>query len=475
MSGAGDAHKVFVGGLPQSATREVLNAHFSQYGPSDAYVMIDKASGRSRGFGFVNFETEQGKEAALAAPNHEVHGMAISVTPYNQSQSGGGGGGGGGRGGSLADTWDAGSLGGGIGIGGGGGGGAGKPIAQRDQLKVFVGGLSQSTTREGLTAYFQQFGQADAFIMIDKTTGRSRGFGFVNFTDEAVMNMVLQTKHEVDGAAITVSAYTEKQRSFSSSASGFGGSSVGGYGPVRGGGGPPAHAGDNALAQVQAALVNLTGVVGALTAGAGQPGHQTQLSQLLQSPQISNLLHKVQSQATQLARQPGMGSGLSAASHSSAGRGRGNDDKAMKIFVGGLSQNTTRDSLTAYFSQFGAADGIVMMDKGTGRSRGFGFVDFDDELTMNEVLRLSHTIDGALVNCSPYGSGGGGGGRGGGAGGGGGGGFHGGCGAGPIGGGGGCGAASALASALAGLTSLQEQLNGAGSARGRSNIRSSPY
>merc|ERR1719336_401383 len=76
-----------------------------------------------------------------------------------------------------------------------------------EQLKIFVGGLSQATTRESLNAYFGQFGAADSFVMMDKASGRSRGFGFVNFTEEAVLAHVLQRPHEVDGVPVTCSAY----------------------------------------------------------------------------------------------------------------------------------------------------------------------------------------------------------------------------------------------------------------------------
>eukprot|EP00425_Heterocapsa_triquetra_P027849 CAMPEP_0195109268 /NCGR_PEP_ID=MMETSP0448-20130528/89011_1 /TAXON_ID=66468 /ORGANISM="Heterocapsa triquestra, Strain CCMP 448" /LENGTH=56 /DNA_ID=CAMNT_0040145879 /DNA_START=9 /DNA_END=176 /DNA_ORIENTATION=+ len=55
-------------------------------------------------------------------------------------------------------------------------------------MKVFVGGLAQHTTKETLNAYFGQFGPADSFIMMDKASGRSRGFGFVNFSDEVTMS-----------------------------------------------------------------------------------------------------------------------------------------------------------------------------------------------------------------------------------------------------------------------------------------------
>jgi len=71
-----------------------------------------------------------------------------------------------------------------------------------------------------------------------------------------------------------------------------------------------------------------------------------------------------------------------------------------KIYVGSLAMETTSDSLRAHFSQFGeVTDCIVMPDKVTGRSRGFGFVSFKDSGAMNAALGTSNTVDGREVAC----------------------------------------------------------------------------
>mmetsp|Transcript_107643 Transcript_107643/g.273314 ORF Transcript_107643/g.273314 Transcript_107643/m.273314 type:complete len:493 (-) Transcript_107643:87-1565(-) len=491
-----DNLKVFVGGISQSTTRETLNAYFAQFGTADSYIMVDKATGRSRGFGFVNFHEEAALETVLQTTGHEVDGVPITVSPYEKGSGGGGGGGGGrdrGSGPAPSSSFAAPSSTGPY------GGKGGKPAATRDQLKVFCGGLSQDSTRESLNQYFQQFGTADSFIMVDKVTGRSRGFGFVNFQDEMVMDMVLQTAHEVDGMPITVSAYSDKN-------SGSGGRPIpavaSSSAPRHRDHGPapnrhhqpqnlyeppprqqpqPAPTAD-ALQQAQAAIANLAGVISGLAAAAGNGGPADQLGQLLQTPQIAGLLQKVQVQASQLVAQPGVLEGHSAATpvqHAAhvahrGDSGRGFEDKQLKLFVGGLSQQTTKDSLNAYFSQFGHVDSVIMMDRGTGRSRGFGFVDFQDEAAMHNALQYQHTVDGSPVSCKEYGSKGGGGGGGGGGprGGGGGGGYRnaGGCGGG---GGGGPSALDALAEAMSSIVGLQEQFGGRGGGGGRS--RSGPY
>lgn len=66
-----------------------------------------------------------------------------------------------------------------------------------------------------------------------------------------------------------------------------------------------------------------------------------------------------------------------------------------KLFVGGLHQSTTNDTLRAYFNKFGEIEEcIVMMDNRTGRSRGFGYVKFKEPVAVDNVLsEKSHIVD----------------------------------------------------------------------------------
>ena len=80
----------------------------------------------------------------------------------------------------------------------------------------------------------------------------------------------------------------------------------------------------------------------------------------------------------------------------------GRNDDPGKFFVGSLSWDTDQDSLWNYFSQYGeVSDAVVIMDRQTGRSRGFGFVTFRDPRCVDSVLRGSHTIDGRQVSAKP--------------------------------------------------------------------------
>jgi hypothetical protein len=71
--------KVFVGGLNQTVDKAALKQHFEAFGEvKDAVVMIDRATSRSRGFGFVRFATSEGVEAALQTP-HLLDGQWVDV------------------------------------------------------------------------------------------------------------------------------------------------------------------------------------------------------------------------------------------------------------------------------------------------------------------------------------------------------------------------------------------------------------
>ncbi|KAG4967066.1 hypothetical protein JHK82_032784 [Glycine max] len=117
MASADVEYRCFVGGLAWATDDHALERAFSQYGEIvETKIINDRETGRSRGFGFVTFASEQSMKDAIGAMNGQnLDGRNITV---NEAQSRGGGGGGGGGGYNRG----GGGYGGRSGGGGGGGG-----------------------------------------------------------------------------------------------------------------------------------------------------------------------------------------------------------------------------------------------------------------------------------------------------------------------------------------------------------------
>ena len=124
-------NKLYVGNLAYSVRDESLQQSFSQFGSvTSAKVMMDRDTGRSKGFGFVEMGTDAEAQAAINGMNGQpLEGRAIVVNEARPREErpggfGGGGGGGGGYGGGGGGG-SRGPYGGGGGSGGAGGGGGG--------------------------------------------------------------------------------------------------------------------------------------------------------------------------------------------------------------------------------------------------------------------------------------------------------------------------------------------------------------
>jgi RNA recognition motif-containing protein len=103
--------KLYVGNLPYSATEDELREYFGQHGEVHSVALInDRATGRPRGFGFVEMDDEGAQKAISALDGQEFGGRNLRVNEAQDRRPGGGGRGRGGFGG------------GGFGGGGGGGG-----------------------------------------------------------------------------------------------------------------------------------------------------------------------------------------------------------------------------------------------------------------------------------------------------------------------------------------------------------------
>ena len=105
------ATKLYVGGLPYSTQEDALKEHFAQAGNvTSAVIIMDKMSGRSKGFGFVEMSTDEEAQSAVSMFNgQEFDGRKLTVNearpmearpPRTGGNGGGYGGGNGGYGGN---------------------------------------------------------------------------------------------------------------------------------------------------------------------------------------------------------------------------------------------------------------------------------------------------------------------------------------------------------------------------------------
>jgi len=139
-------NRLYVGNIPFAATNESLAEYFSQAGKvTEASVMMDKFTGRSRGFAFVTMGTDAEAANAISMFHGKAfEGRPITVNeakPREERAAGGGGfGGGGGRGPGG---------GGGRGFGGGGGRGGGDRPPRRDSGGGGGGGRDRGERRGG--------------------------------------------------------------------------------------------------------------------------------------------------------------------------------------------------------------------------------------------------------------------------------------------------------------------------------------
>ncbi|KAF5651515.1 heterogeneous nuclear ribonucleoprotein HRP1 [Fusarium sp. NRRL 52700] len=155
--------KMFIGGLNWETTDQSLRDYFSQFGEVvECTVMRDSSTGRSRGFGFLTFKDAKTVNIVMVK-EHFLDGKIIDpkrAIPRDE---------------------------------------------QEKTSKIFVGGVSQETTDQEFKEYFAQFGRVvDATLMMDKDTGRPRGFGFVTFENEAGVDACINVPLEIHGKPIEV-------------------------------------------------------------------------------------------------------------------------------------------------------------------------------------------------------------------------------------------------------------------------------
>lgn len=86
---------LYVGNLPYRMTEDALRQEFEQYGQvASCTIIVDKATGQSKGFGFLEMPSSEEAQAAITGLNgREVQGRRLNVNEARPRENGGGGGG----------------------------------------------------------------------------------------------------------------------------------------------------------------------------------------------------------------------------------------------------------------------------------------------------------------------------------------------------------------------------------------------
>jgi RNA-binding protein Musashi len=144
--------KMFVGGLNWDTTEDDLRDYFLKYGAVESVSIRKDREGKSKGYGFVDFENASSVEEVLST-RHILDGKVID--PKRAI-----------------------------------------PKTEQDKVgKIFVGGLPAEIKPKGFKEFFSQFGNVlDAQLMINKNTGMCRGFGFITYDSPLVIEPLVAKK-----------------------------------------------------------------------------------------------------------------------------------------------------------------------------------------------------------------------------------------------------------------------------------------
>ncbi len=252
--------KLYVGNLGWETTSEDLQDAFRGFGNfEECFVVTDRATGESRGFGFVTFLNADEANAAIESKNGAMlDGRTLKVSVSRPKGS--------------------------------------FPPAVDDGCKVYIGNLELQTTEETLRSEFSKYGQlVDITVVNDRATGASRGFAFATYSQPSDASNAIEALNgvELDGRELRVNISRPREMRQRSTSFGGGGGAYRGSAP------------DNS-----------------------------------------------------------------------------------KLFVGNLGWDTTSEDLLAAFSPYGdVIEAKVISDRETGNSRGFGFVTYSNDESAEDAIQ----------------------------------------------------------------------------------------
>jgi len=172
------SRKLFIGGMSLETTDESLTTYFEKYGNvCDSVVIKDKTSDRSKGFGFVTYQTEEEADACMNDRPHFLDERQIDVKRAVSREE------------------------------------SSKPGAHVQVKKIFIGGIRDNVDEQSLKDYFAGFGSVVVCeIPYDNELQRPKGFAFVTFDDfDPVDKLVAKRHHNINGVRCEVKKALSKQ------------------------------------------------------------------------------------------------------------------------------------------------------------------------------------------------------------------------------------------------------------------------
>ncbi|MCO5574713.1 hypothetical protein L7F22_028503 [Adiantum nelumboides] len=166
--------KLVVLGLPFDVETEELKYYMRTYGElDDCIVMKDRATGQSRGFGYVTFSTVEDAKKAVSS-QHVLNGRSLDVkiaTPKDEMV----------------------------------------PSASKKVSRIFVARIPPHVTEGMFRSYFQKYGGiVDAYMPKDAGSRSHRGIGFVTFDNAESVDRIMNETHELGGTLVAVDRATPK-------------------------------------------------------------------------------------------------------------------------------------------------------------------------------------------------------------------------------------------------------------------------
>ncbi|OWM66262.1 heterogeneous nuclear ribonucleoprotein 1 isoform X2 [Punica granatum] len=290
--------KLVVLGIPWDVDTEGLREYMCKFGElEDCIVMKERSTGRSRGFGYVTFATDEDAKNALSS-EHFLGSRMLEVkvaTPKEEMRQ-----------------------------------------PPRKVTRIFVARIPLSVSEATFRSHFEKYGEiTDLYMPKDHSTRTHRGIGFITYASADSVDNLMGETHELGGSTVVVDRATPKEDDFRP----IGRMAQGGYGAYN--------------AYISAAT-----------------------------------------------RYAALGTPTLYDHHASSIYGRGEPARGLgrKIFVGRLPQEATVEDLRQYFGRFGRIlDVYVPKDPKRSGHRGFGFVTFAEDGVAERVSRRSHEICGQQV------------------------------------------------------------------------------